>query len=565
MTRTVGIGIQSFDKIRENNYFYIDKTSFIKEWWENGDDVTLITRPRRFGKTLNMSMVEEFFSIEYAVRGDLFEGLSIWEEEKYRKLQGTYPVISLSFARVKETNYTDTRERICQIIRNLYIKYSFLKDSEVLDDADKSYFERILADNISNVYLTAAIYQISGYLYRYYGKKVIILLDEYDTPMQEAYVDGFWTELVGLTRSMFNSAFKTNPWLERAIMTGITRVSKESIFSDLNNLKVVTTTSDEYAESFGFTETEVFDVLDEYGLSDKKQDVKQWYDGFIFGNHKDIYNPWSILNYLDTGKLSTYWANTSSNSLVGKLLREGNRKIKEKFETLLQGQVIKATIDEQIVYNQLDNDESAIWSLLLASGYLKVLSYDREDLLEYGEEAKYTLTLTNYEVERMFYNMVRGWFRDSRADYNDFVQALLLGDKKAMNAYMNRVALNTFSYFDTGNRPSGEEPERFYHGFVLGLIVDLQNRYIITSNRESGFGRYDVMLEPRNPQKDDGIILEFKVYDPDDEETLKDTVQDALKQIEKKQYASQLIEKGISRENIRSYGFAFHGKNVLIG
>ena len=565
MARTVGIGIQSFDKVRENQYFYIDKTSFIKEWWESGDDVTLITRPRRFGKTLNMSMVEEFFSVDYAGRGDLFEGLSIWEEEKYRKMQGTYPVISLSFARVKETNYADTRERICQIIRNLYIKFSFLKDSGVLEEADKAYYERILADKVSNADLTAAIYQISGYLYRYYGKKVIILLDEYDTPMQEAYVDGFWDELVAFTRSMFNSAFKTNPCLERAIMTGITRVSKESIFSDLNNLKVVTTTSDEYAESFGFTEKEAFDALDAYGLSEKKQEVKRWYDGFIFGSHEDIYNPWSILNYLDTGKLATYWANTSSNSLVGKLLREGNRRIKEKFEALLQGKVVRTSIDEQIVYNQLDNDETAIWSLLLASGYLKVLFYDREEFLEYGEEVEYELTLTNYEVERMFYNMVRGWFQDSRADYNDFVQALLLGDKKAMNAYMNRVALNTFSYFDTGKRPSGEEPERFYHGFVLGLIVDLQKRYVITSNRESGFGRYDVMLEPKNPQMDNAIILEFKIHDPDDEETLKDTVQEALEQIERKQYAAQLVSRGIPREHIRSYGFAFQGKHVLIG
>ena len=564
MARTVGIGIQSFDKIRDNNYFYIDKTTFIKEWWESGDDVTLITRPRRFGKTLNMSMVKEFFSIDYANREDLFEGLSIWEEEKYRKLQGTYPVISISFANIKENNYQDTRKKICQLLAGLYTDYAFLLDSEVLGEGDKEFFRRITVE-MDDVDATMAIHYLSKYLYLYYGKKVIILLDEYDTPMQEAYVDGFWNELVSFTRSMFNSSFKTNPWLERAIMTGITRVSKESTFSDLNNLKVVTTTSDEYAESFGFTETEVFDVLDEYGLSDKKQDVKQWYDGFIFGNHKDIYNPWSILNYLDTGKLSTYWANTSSNSLVGKLLREGNRKIKEKFETLLQGQVIKATIDEQIVYNQLDNDESAIWSLLLASGYLKVLSYDREELLEYGEEPEYELMLTNYEVERMFYNMVRGWFRDSRADYNDFVQALLLGDKKAMNAYMNRVTLNTFSYFDTGKRPSGEEPERFYHGFVLGLIVDLQNRYIITSNRESGFGRYDVLLEPRNPQRDDAIILEFKVYDPEDETTLKDTVQDALKQIEVKQYASLLMARGISKDHIRNYGFAFHGKNVLIG
>ena len=565
MAKTVGIGIQNFDKIIENQYFYIDKTSFIKEWWESGDDVTLITRPRRFGKTLNMSMVEEFFSIDYAKRGDLFQGLSIWKEEKFRKMQGTYPVISLSFARIKETNYDDTRERILQIIRNLYIKFSFLKDSAVLEKADKAYFDRILGDKVSNPDLTAAIYQLSGYLYHYYGKKVIILLDEYDTPMQEAYVDGFWDELVGFTRSMFNSTFKTNPWLERAIMTGITRVSKESIFSDLNNLKVVTTTSEEYAESFGFTEKEVFDALDEYGLSEKKQEVKLWYDGFIFGEHKDIYNPWSILNYLDTGKLATYWANTSSNSLANKLLQEGNRRIKEKFEILLRGESIQSPIDEQIAYNQLNGSERSIWSLFLASGYLKVLFYESYLDIPTGTQPQYELALTNFEVRLMFQNMISNWFSDAQTDYNDFVQALLIGDLKAMNAYMNRVALNTFSYFDTGKRPSGEEPERFYHGFVLGLIVDLQNRYIITSNRESGFGRYDVMLEPRNPQKDDAILLEFKIYDPDSEKTMKDTVQEALAQIERKQYAAQLINRGISKEHIRSYGFAFQGKHVLIG
>ena len=565
MAKTVGIGIQNFDKIIENQYFYIDKTSFIKEWWESGDDVTLITRPRRFGKTLNMSMVEEFFSIDYAKRGDLFQGLSIWKEEKFRKMQGTYPVISLSFARIKETNYDDTRERILQIIRNLYIKFSFLKDSAVLEKADKAYFDRILGDKVSNPDLTATIYQLSGYLYRYYGKKVIILLDEYDTPMQEAYVDGFWDELVGFTRSMFNSTFKTNPWLERAIMTGITRVSKESIFSDLNNLKVVTTTSEEYAESFGFTEKEVFDALDEYGLSEKKQEVKLWYDGFIFGEHKDIYNPWSILNYLDTGKLATYWANTSSNSLANKLLQEGNRRIKEKFEILLRGESIQSPIDEQIAYNQLNGSERSIWSLFLASGYLKVLFYESYLDIPTGTQPQYELALTNFEVRLMFQNMISNWFSDAQTDYNDFVQALLIGDLKAMNAYMNRVALNTFSYFDTGKRPSGEEPERFYHGFVLGLIVDLQNRYIITSNRESGFGRYDVMLEPRNPQKDDAILLEFKIYDPDSEKTMKDTVQEALAQIERKQYAAQLINRGISKEHIRSYGFAFQGKHVLIG
>ena len=564
MAKTVAIGIQDFGDLIRKKYFYIDKTDFLKEWWESGDSVTLINRPRRFGKTLNMSMVEHFFSVDYAGEGELFEGLSIWNKEAYRQIQGTYPVISLSFANVKEKTYSDTREKICQMLAELYTNYSFLLHSQALEEGDKEFFRRVSAD-MDDVCATMAIHYLSKYLYLYYGKKVIILLDEYDTPMQEAYVDGYWEELVGFTRSMFNSTFKTNPWLERGIMTGITRVSKESIFSDLNNLEVVTTTSDKYATSFGFTEQEVFAALEEFGLGDEKEQVKHWYDGFIFGSYKDIYNPWSILNYLDKKYFTTYWANTSSNSLVGKLLREGSRRIKEKFESLLQGESIRTPIDEQIVYNQLNGSEKAVWSLLLASGYLKVLSYDRMELLGRGQEQMYELTLTNYEVERMFEGMVRGWFMDAEGDYNDFIQALLMGDIKAMNAYMNRVALSTFSYFDTGRKPSGAEPERFYHGFVLGLMVDLQDRYIITSNRESGFGRYDVMLEPKNPARDDAMILEFKVHDPEEETTLKETVQSALVQIEQKQYAAQLIERGVPSEHIRSYGFAFEGKKVLIG
>ena len=502
--------------------------------------------------------------MDYAGRGDLFQGLHIWEKEEYRGLQGTYPVISLSFARVKEVCYLDIRVKICEILRNLYIKYSFLKESSVLSDADRAYFDRILKPEISNPDATSALYMLSDYLYRYYGKKVIILLDEYDTPMQEAYMDGYWKELVVFTSSLFNSSFKTNPWLERAIMTGITRVSKESIFSDVNNLKVVTTTSDEYATSFGFTEEEVFAALEECGLSGEKEEVKRWYDGFIFGEHKDIYNPWSILNFIDTGKFSAYWANTSSNSLVGKLLREGNRSVKEEFEALLRGESIQTPIDEQIVYNQLDHNESAIFSLLLASGYLKVLSYDREELLRFGEEAKYELTLTNYEVERMFNSMVRGWFMDARTDYNDFIKALLIGDIKAMNVYMNRVALNIFSFFDTGKRPSGAEPERFYHGFVLGLLIEIKDRYNVRSNRESGFGRYDVMLIPKS-ERDNAIILEFKVREPDSEKTLEDTVESALDQIIEKKYDAELLALGITQERIRHYGFAFEGKKVLIG
>ena len=562
LTNSVGIGIQDFLELREHHNFYIDKTSFIKEWWESYDSVTLITRPRRFGKTLNMSMIEKFFSVDYAGREDLFEGLSIWEEEKYRNLQGTYPVISLSFARIKEPNYETTKEKICQILTNLYIKYSFVRDSDVLTDADRLFFDRMLLPEMKDSDATSAIYQLSDYLYRFYGKKPIILLDEYDTPMQEAYVHGFWDEMVDFTRSLFNSTFKTNPCMGRGIMTGITRVSKESVFSDLNNLKVVTTTSNEYATSFGFTEEEVFAALDASGLGEEKEKVKEWYDGFAFGKHRDIYNPWSILNFMDTGELTTYWANTSSNSLVGKLIREGSRQVKTGFETLLKGESLICPIDEQIVYNQLNGSKAAIWSLLVASGYLKILDY--EDMGKVERRPNYELTITNKEVRLMFESMVQGWFDEAEGEYGDFVKALLLGDLKAMNHYMKRVTLQMFSYFDTGKGKFGDEPERFYHGFVLGLLVDLSRDYIVTSNRESGFGRYDVMIEPKDKTKD-AIILEFKVHDPEDEKNLSETVHKALSQIEERQYEADIIARGIPKEKIRKYGFAFEGKNVLIG
>jgi hypothetical protein len=409
---------------------------------------------------------------------------------------------------------------------------------------------------MSDVVATSALNQLSGYLYRYYGRRVIILLDEYDTPMQEAYVDGYWNELTSFLRSMFNATFKTNPYLERAVMTGITRVSRESMFSDLNNLNVVTTTSNKYATAFGFTETEVFVAMDELGLDDKAN-VKFWYDGFTFGDISDIYNPWSIINYLRERKFEIYWANTSSNSLVGKLIREGNHDIKENFELLMKDGILETEIDEQIVYNQLDDNVDAIWSLLLASGYLRIVSVDIK-------RSMYRLKLTNYEVKKMFQSMVSGWFASDKSNYNEFINALMLGDIDAMNEYMNRVALNTFSYFDTGNRASDSEPERFYHGFVLGLMVNLRDRYVITSNRESGFGRYDIMLEPLD-KKYDGIIIEFKVYNKRREQNLDDTLASALAQIEAKNYAQILIDKGIPADKIRKYGFAFMGKTVLIG
>ena len=562
MAKVISIGNQSFESIREKDNFYVDKTNFIKEWWDNDDIVTLITRPRRFGKTLNMSMLECFFSNKYKDRGDLFESLEIWKDEKYRKLQGTYPVIFLSFASIKGNTFELAKNQIYEKIAELYENNRFLLESDCMSDTEKaryiSFLEKPMEEDAS-----FKLNELSNYLSRYYGKKVIILLDEYDTPMQEAYVNGYWEELVAFTRSLFNATFKTNPYLERAIMTGITRVSKESIFSDLNNLVVVTTTSNQYETTFGFTEEEVFNSLDEQGLSDKKDIVKTWYDGFTFGDKKDIYNPWSIINFLKFKSLKTYWADSSSNGLVNELIRTGSAEIKKTVETLMAGGIVEKNIDEQIVFEQLKTNKDAVWSLLLASGYLRVEAFRTEGRLN---KKIYSLKLTNYEVEQMFGTMIERWFGGADVPYNEFISAMISGDLESMNEYMNRVTRGVISYFDTGKTPSDEEPERFYHGLVLGLMVDQVDNYILNSNRESGYGRYDIMLEPidKTNEKYPGIVIEFKVINPRKENTLEETVASALEQIEEKNYDAELIKRGVKEENIHHYGFAFKGKEVLI-
>lgn len=567
----VNIGVQRFDRIREQKAFYIDKTDFIREWWDSGTDVMLITRPRRFGKTLNMSMLECFFSNRYEGRSDLFEGLSIWNEEKYRQLQGTFPVIFLSFANIKAGKYEDMEYKIAKVIAELYEQNNYLLVGNLLSKQERDYYESI-CPQMGEAVASGAVHSLAGFMQRYYDKDVIIILDEYDTPMQEAWLSGYWDEAVTFFRGFFNSTFKTNPYLCRGVITGITWISNvslrepsESIFSDLNNLKVITTTSSQYATACGFTEEEVFQALDDTGLGEEKQGVKAWYDGFTFGSYSDIYNPWSIASFIDNdGEYDTYWADTSGNGLVNSLIRQGNTTVKSAMEDLLAGRTLMTELNEQIVFNQLDGSTGAVWSLLLATGYLKVVNIERV-----GERKKkvYTLALTNMEVASMFEDMVKGWFGgEGETAYNDFIKALLLNDVDAMNDFMNEIALVSFSNFDTAKSASLKDaPERFYHGFVLGLMVELDGRFEITSNRESGFGRYDIMLVPKDREKDCAYIIEFKVHKPMKEKDLAETVANALNQIEEKQYEAKLVADGFGSGNIRKYGFAFKGKECLIG
>lgn len=570
MARSINVGAQGFEELRTRGSFYVDKTGFVRDWWLAEDDVTLICRPRRFGKTLNLDTVRCFFSTDYAGRGEeLFGGLDVWEggttDERHamRALQGTTPVVHLSLARVKQSDFSSMLGRMNTLMVTAVQAHAYLRSWDGLSEGDRARLARVTL-NMDATTCADVPNMLCDLLRRFWGVRPVVLLDEYDAPMQQAWEHGFWDDASSFMRDLMNSTFKTNSALGRGLITGVTRVSRESIFSDLNNLRVITTSSPAYQTCFGFTQKEVDAALEEYGLADERDEVRRWYDGFVFDGVASIYNPWSITQFLvDGGYYDAYWANTSGNGLVSSVLRRADRGVKADFETLLNGGTIRKLIDEQVVFSELYTRTNAVWALLLAAGYLRTPG----PVPKMIAQTPRLLELTNFEVALTFDRMVEGWFAHVADDYDDLCDALLRGDARTATRCLSEVTRYCISSFDGGKRVAESEPERFYHGLVLGLVAKLRGRWSVESNRESGYGRYDVALVPNDGAtgSEPAVVMEFKVYDPDVEKTLQDTVARAHAQITKRHYVAGLVARGIDESRIRIFGIAFRGKEVLVG
>lgn len=553
------IGSEVFADYIRPGIMYVDKTEFIKRWWESNDKVTLITRPRRFGKSLMLSTVEHFFSVRFNNQLNLFKDLFIFSQKEYADIAGTYPVIRLNFGMYKTGDVNNFKIGVANAIAELYEEYRGYIKWNTIDNYLKDKYETFIVNLRQGEfnYLIESLRFLCKTLFLNFGIKPIILLDEYDTPIQEAYMHDMWDEIASLYRSFIFASFKANEYFERTILTGITCISKESFFSDMNNIVIDTVTSDRYADLFGFTEEEVFDALDCHdGM--EKQKVKEMYDGFTFGKINNIYNPWSIVNYMRERKFKGYWISSGGNGLASRVILRGENEVKDDIHKLMNGESIHKKFSETITYNRLEYEQQSLWALLLCSGCLTA-----SNVLCDCDEIECDLRITNKETWYAFADMVNQWNYKVGSDRSDFCKYLIANDVEMMNVYMNSITQSMISMFDVGTKPSQKAPERFYYGFVLGLLVELKDKYIIESNRESGYGRYDIMMIPRSKEYN-GIIIEFKVHDSKQETNLGDTARNALKQINSMNYEKRLIESGVIKDKIKKYGFAFEGKDVLI-
>ena len=547
----IGIGESDFKSLRLKNYYYIDKTMYIKDIIDNSSKVVLVTRPRRFGKTLNMSMLKYYFDCRQKDNRELFNGLKILEqEEKYTSKLGAYPVIYMTLKDVTETTYEKMLLDMKTAVLGVYRECRYLLKSDKIYDDEKQLIEDILWCREDEVSLKNAIKELTRMLYEHYEKPVILLLDEYDVPLQNAYVEGFYDEAVKFFKTFYGVTFKDNPYLEKTVITGVSRVAKESIFSGANNFDVYTVLDNEFADDFGITEEEMDKVIKDFKVQDDKEEIKRWYDGYKIGDIEGIYNPWSIINYLNKKELMPYWVNTSSNDLI-KLVLKNSTTVKERIQRLLNDESIEVKIDLETVIVGIENNEDNIWGLMLGTGYLKV-----EETVDVSEGI-YKVKLPNYEIKLLFSQIIDDWFRnkvignDLKSILKDLVTLNLSEYEKKFRILVKEM----FSYMDVGENTA----ENFYHAFVLGMLVGLKDSYYVNSNRESGIGRYDIMLEPKD-KNGNSFIMEFKVMEDMEEKTIDETIENAKKQIEEKGYEQNLRERGFT--NITKMVYAFKGKEV---
>lgn len=553
MKKPLPIGISDFKKVIESGYVYVDKTLLIEELMEQGSEVVLIPRPRRFGKTLNLSMLQYFFEKSDKDASFLFKDLAIWKNEKFRHLQGQFPVIFITFKDLKHTSWQETFSSIQELIASEFRRHRYLLEGTILAEDEKEIYQKILVNKSDQTIIGKSLLLLSEWLHRYHNKRVILLIDEYDTPAHAAYVGAYYELMINFLRNWLSGGLKDNKYLERGVLTGVLRIAKESIFSGLNNISTFTILNEKFKDKFGLLESEVEPLLQSYGLSEKLSTFRDWYDGYQIGSCKGIYNPWSVLKCIEEqGIFFPYWVNTSDNALIKQLITQGKGYFKADIEELLRGGTIDKKLDDGMIFTELEQSTNSIWSLLLFSGYLTL-----EATPLFGSPCK--LKIPNTEVKELYQSMVLNWFEKSldEQQYHLLFDSLINGDVETFSYIFKEFMISSASIFDI----PAEESEKIYHAFVLGLLVGLKGKYEVKSNRESGFGRYNVMLFPKNSHGL-GIIIEFKKVDSADPTSLKKAAESALEQIENKQYAQELIDRGVQR--ILYLGLSFKGKAVYI-
>ena len=549
----IGVGISDFKALRVRNNYFIDKTMYIKDIIDNQSGVILVTRPRRFGKTLNMSMLRYYFDIKCKDSKELFKDLKIMEQDEYYTSKlGYYPVIYLTLKDAGLMNYKYMIMQMKTIMMDMFYEHKYILENQDLSEGEKAIFNRILKAEATDVDLINSLKILSKMLYIYYDRPVILLVDEYDVPLQTAYVKGYYSETIDFLKSFYTTTFKDNPYLEKTVLTGVSRIAKESIFSGMNNLKVYTIMDNEFADDFGITSEEMKKVISDFDLKENEEEIKKWYDGYKIGNVEGIYNPWSILNYLADRVLKPYWVNTSSNDLIKMTFKKSNI-VKEKMIKLLNDEPVEVKIDLETIIVGIENKEENIWGLMLQTGYLKVV--ETVDLIR----GIYKVVLPNNEIKFLFEDMVDNWFsnkvegEDLRSILKDLVNLKL----EDFERKLKKLVIEMFSYFDVGENTA----ESFYHAFILGMLVGLKDSYYVKSNRESGHGRYDIMLEPKEKESN-SFIMEFKIAKEMEEKEVKAKIKEAKEQIKDKKYEQELKERGFT--NITKMVFVCNGKEIRV-